>query len=348
MSTLLSPRIRIKPLAGLCRRLATVLGAGIDLRTAWKREADRVSGRVARGRFGEVGQAIAQGDGLAEALSATDDYFPPLFCELVDVGEQTGHLSEVLAQLADHYQDQVQLRRTFLAAIAWPAVQLSLAVVIVGFLIWIMGPLGERADMNLDPSGIGLVGTSGLLIYWAVVTAIAISVGILIRAAGRGALWTRPIQRAALRVPLLGSALQTIALARLAWSLNLTMQTGMEVRRAMRLCLRSTRNARYVDLIEPIDAEIEQGNSIHDAFLATGVFPDEFLDTLAVGEQSGQIAESMAALSQQYQARAKTALATLTMLAGFAVWGVVAMILILLIFRTFSFYVGIIQEVTTW
>ena len=45
---LFSPRIRTSQLAGLCRRLATALGAGIDVRTAWAREADRASGRAAR------------------------------------------------------------------------------------------------------------------------------------------------------------------------------------------------------------------------------------------------------------------------------------------------------------
>ena len=61
-----------------------------------------------------------------------------------------------------------------------------------------------------------------------------------------------------------------------------------------------------------------------------------------MGEQSGKISESMGVLARQYQDRARTALATLTMLAGWAVWAVIAAILIALIIRVFLFYVNAI------
>ena len=102
---------------GLCRRLSTVLGAGIDLRTTWQRESERATGHVARDHFAAIREDVARGESLADALAARGAYFPAIFREMVDVGEQTGHLSEVFAQLADHYEGQDRMRRTFLAAI---------------------------------------------------------------------------------------------------------------------------------------------------------------------------------------------------------------------------------------
>ena len=83
---------------------------------------------------------------------------------------------------------------------------------------------------------------------------------------------------------------------------------------------------------------------IHEAFARTGQYPNEFLDTIRIGEQTGNLAESMALLSRQYHERADVALKTLTMLAGFGVWAAIAAIIIVLIFRLFSFYLNTIQS----
>jgi type II secretory pathway component PulF len=340
---LFAPRISTRKLAQLSRRLAMALEAGIDARTVWGREADRARG-AARSRLQAVSRGVNQGEGMAEAVAAAGGYFPPLFREMVAVGDLSGHQSEVFYQLADHYDNQVTLRRNFLASITWPLAELAIAVAIVGFLIWVMGIIGERTGTPVDPLGFGLVGNRGLAIYAAIVGGAAALLYLIIEAIRNGGPWVGPVQRAVLHVPVLGPTLRTLTLARLAWSMHLTLQAGMDIRRALQLSLRSTRNARYVGQIARIDAAIGAGNSVYDAFAAAGGYPHEFLDALAVAEQSGRIVESMAVLSRQYQDRARAALATLTMLAGFAVWAAIAAIIIAVIFRLFGFYIGTLQD----
>jgi type IV pilus assembly protein PilC len=313
------------------------LEAGIDARTIWARETERAHGQT-RQHLATISDAINQGEATTDALELTGDFFPSLFREMVAVGEQTGRLDAVLAQLADHYQNQITLRRNFWSSITWPLVQLGIAVVVVGLLIWVTGILG------VDILGLGIVGDRGLEIYALFLTAVGAALFFLLRAINRGLIWTAPIQRFVLQLPGIGKPLQTVALARLAWSMHVTLDSGMEIRQALRLSLRSTRNARYTDQIPKIVAEISAGNSIHEAFCRAGGYPFEFLDTLAVGEQSGKIVESMRVLARQYQDRARSALTTLTMMAGWAVWAVIAALLIALIFRVFSFYLGAIDN----
>src|SRR5574340_1100902 len=153
MAMYFSPRIGLRPLAGLCRRASISLGAGVDVRTVFAREAERAQGQAMRRNLAAIADAIQDGDSLGRALAATGDYFPALMRELVEVGEQTGHLSEVLAQLAEHYEDQVDLRRTFLASIAWPMTELGLTLAIVGGFIWIMGFLSSMRGARVDLLG---------------------------------------------------------------------------------------------------------------------------------------------------------------------------------------------------
>jgi len=262
------------------------------------------------------------------------------------VGERTGHLSEVFAQLAEHYENQVRLRRNFLAAIAWPMTELFLAASLVGLLIWVMGIINRGANgmEPIDPLGFGLIGNSGLLIYAAFLTVAVAVLFVLVKAARGSVARFGPIQRALLRLPVLGNALETLALARLAWSMHLTLNTGMDVRAALKLSLRSTRNARFTGQIPQIDGEIARGNSIYEAFYNTGSYPTEFLDAVAVGHESGKLVESMGRLSDEYQDRARTALAVLTRLGGVAVWVLIAAIIIALIFRLAMFYLGTLNS----
>jgi type II secretory pathway component PulF len=340
LAVLFSPRVSTKHLAQLCRRLSTLLGAGVDIRTVCQGEVERSQPAALRARIAEINTAVHRGDSMTEAVEATGDFFPSLFREMVRVGDETGHLSEVFGRLAEHYEEKLRLRRMFLSAIAWPMIQLAIALSVVGFLIWIMGVIGGMTGFTVDPLGLGLVGTRGLVAYLVFLGTIGVLIFIVIRAASRGLVWTRPIQRAVLRIPALGGPLRTIAVARLAWCLHLTMEAGVPLRRAMSLSIRSTRNARYTDHEKRIDQSISAGNSIYESLLDTGAFDHEFLDAVRVGEDAGRLVESMGHLSNQYHERASVALKTLTTFAGFGIWALVAILIILLIFRLFSFYLG--------
>ena len=344
-SMLFSPRISTRDLAQLCHRLAISVEVGIDARTIWSRETARAK-RYARGQFAVISRTINQGGNLQEAFSGTGEFFPVLFREMVAVGEHTGRLDAIFAQLANHYQERIKLRRQFLAAITWPIIELIAAIGIIGFMIWIMGVIREMNGANIDPLGFGLYGNQGLAIYLAFVGTVAVILWLIIRAIGRGLAWTRPIQHFVMNIPMLGKAIETLALERLAWSLSLTLRSGMEIRRALRLSLASTNNARYTDQIKTVDKEIEQGNSIHEAFVEADCFPIEFLDATAVGEQSGKLDDSMAVLSRQYQEQAQFAMKTLNTVAAFLVWIIIAAIITTMIFRLAFFYFGEINQLS--
>jgi type IV pilus assembly protein PilC len=341
---LFSPRMPIKQLVASSQRMSMGLLAGVDIRKICDIEVRSTRGLSAQGRLRTISETVNQGGSLSDGLAATGDYFPPLFREMVGVGEQSGRLGEVLRQLSGHYQNQLSLRRVFLGMIAWPAIELTLALCVVGFLIWVMGIInGSNNKSPIDPLGMGLIGNDGLVKYVAFIATVGIVVALLVRAMSRGMLWTRPLQRLLLRLPKIGPALQAVALARLTWVLSQTMNTTMEVRKSLRLALQSTRNAWYIDRIEPMNAEISKGSSIYEAFIEAGGFPQDFLATLYAGEQSGSLAETMAHMANGYQEQARASLRIMATFAGLAVWVIVAAIIIFAIFRLAMFYIGSIN-----
>jgi type II secretory pathway component PulF len=333
-------RIRTGALIQLLRRVGTAHRAGVDLRTIWQKEAQhgppgvRQQAAVVRGR-------LDAGNSLTEGLRACGDYFPPLARDLVEVGERTGRLDDVFAGLAEHYEHLLGLQRAFLIGISWPALQLTAAVFVIGLLIWVMGIIPAAGGQRTDILGFGLVGTSGLIKYLLCVGVVAAGITILVLSVARGRLAAGPM-RLLMSVPVIGGCLRTSGLSRLAWTLSLALDSGVDARRAMSLALRATQNAYYTSQMRVVDDAITAGHEFHEALRATGLFPDEFLHALETAELSGTEAESMQRLAQEYRDRAKSAAKILTVAASFAVWGLVALILVALIFRLAFFYLNTI------
>ncbi len=340
---MLSPRYNSKTLADLCHRLAVETESGIDIRRTWKREAENSRKRV-RPLLETVRDEIAQGESLSQSLAKTERLFPQLFLEMVHVGEQTGTLASVFRRLSHHYRHQYQLKRTFLAAIAWPMFQLTAALFVIGLLIWILGFLGSGPDgQPIDILGLGLIGTRGLLIYLSILAAIGLGMTGLILAVQRGVFWAKPLQRATMRLPAIGASLRKLAIARIAWAMHLTLNVEMDLYRLIPLVLRASGSDTYIQHAGVMQADVRAGLPLHEAFHNTREFPAHFLDALQVGEESGQIVESMDRLSKHYEEEAESALHTLTIIAGFAIWALVAALIILMIFRIFGFYIGALQ-----
>lgn len=331
-------RIGLKDLAGLCRRVALSIDAGLDDRAIWQREAQRAR-PACRGPLTRVYEAICAGESITRALAETDGFFPPLTLRMVEAGEVSGKLPKVLERLADHYEHQLRLRRTLLAGIAWPLIQLAAAIVVVGLLIYVMGVIG-----GTDLLGFGLRGGSGVVIYAVLVGSILAGILTIGRSALRGDAWARPIGRLLFKMPVVGASLTTLALARLTWTLHLMLDAAIDLRQLLPIALRNSGHPRYMAATDAVVAEIEAGRALHEAMRRPGVFPDDFLQALEAAEESGRMVESMGHLSRQYEEKARAAFGVLSVAIGFAVWALVALLIIAMIFRLASVYIGILND----
>jgi type IV pilus assembly protein PilC len=345
MIELFSPRIGLRDLAQLSRRMSIALSSGIEVRRVVEREVAATRRPLLRAKLSEINDAVAAGDTMAEGFARTGNYFPSLVHEIIRIGEHTGHLAEVFRHLAEHYEERLRLRRSFVSSVTMPCIELGISLVIIGIMIIVSGMLGARnGSQRVDILGLGLVGEEGFVIYCLILGSIAGGGIFLYQAMRRGVAWTEPVQKAVLSIPGIGGPLRTIALANMAWTMELTMEAGVEVMRAMKLSLASTRNVFYTSHTADVVNTIRAGHEVHEALSNTGAFPFEFLASVEVGERSGRLPEAMKNLAHEYHERARHAVKTLTTLAGWAVWGIVAIIIICMIFRAFSSYINMINE----
>ncbi|PQO38218.1 type II secretion system F family protein [Blastopirellula marina] len=342
---LFSPRISTSNLVQLCRRVGNQLRAGVDIRRVWQREAERASGAM-KHVMESICEGIEEGHHMHEAINLTGDYFPKMFRQMIQLGDDTGHLDMIFLELADQYEHQLELRRAFLATILWPMIQLVMAILIVGFLIFVMGEISQmKGGEPIDPLGLGLVGRQGTIDYFLIIGTIVLGFWCVYLLWSRGRLGFLQLDRLVMSIPGIGPPIRTLCLARMAWALGLTVGGGMDIRSAMRLSLETTRSYYYQQFADQIDRELLRGDEVHEILRRTNVFPADFLDVVETGEISGTLSESMEKLSVLYFDKARSAMKTLAILGGVIVWMMIAGLIIAVIFKLFvSLYLAPINE----
>ncbi len=340
---LFRPRMGLRHLIPFLRRSATAIHAGIDVRRLWELEAKRAPAKF-RTPFREIYQRVSDGDTIAEAMAAQGELFPTMVRELVDVGEKTGRLEQVLQQLADQYDQMAKLKRAFVAGITWPMIQLMGAITIITFLIWFMGEvLPAMGGQAVDLLGFGLVGNSGVVKFLGGLSFLAFGFAFLVFGVLRQWFGDLPI-RLFLRIPYLGGTIQTMALARMTWTLSMALESGVSAQKSMKMALKNSHLPHFIALTNDVDTNLQAGNEFHEALRKTDRFPSEFLNMLETAELSGQLSESMIRLSHEYSQRAEASTKILVTFATFGIWGLVATFIIILIFRLAMFYLGTLND----
>jgi type IV pilus assembly protein PilC len=339
---LLSSRLSLSNLIELCRALRHYLGAGLPLVDAFRQQAKRGAADV-RPVAGRIATALEGGDSLEDVLQREERFFPSLFLALTRVGEQSGMLAEVFAELEKYYVRQRMLWRQFLGRSAWPLIQFVLAIFVLAGLILIMGMIADsRGGQPLDPLGLGLAGPSGAMIFLGVVFSVLLGLAGTYWFMTRGLRDNAAVDTFLLRLPAVGPCLQALALARFCMALRLTTETGMSIVKAMRLSLQATGNRAFTARSEDMATKLRRGEELTVTLASSDLFPMDFQHMIAVAEESGTLDQVLAHQAEHYHEESGRRLAVLTSLAGYVVWAFVGLIIIVAIFRIANWYIGLL------
>jgi type IV pilus assembly protein PilC len=331
-----SRQISSQALGAFSRSMARMLEAGVDVRKSLQTSSQQSSDSRLADSAQRLQKAIASGSSLAESIGEEGDLYPPLFRDLVNVGELTGTAPEIFASLAKYYEARVQQAREFRAQITWPVIQLVAAIGIIGLLIFILGILPPQANGKpIDVIGLGLYGPAGS-VKWFLGWFAAMVLGSLAwkmlsnNPAGQMAL--HPLL---LRVPVIGKCMQSFAISRFSWCFALTQQAGMSIRPSLECSLKATANGAFVAAEPLIWQEMKEGETLTDALTSSQLFPREYLQVVATAEETGTVPEQLDRLSHLFDDEARRAMNRLTVFFSSAIWLSVVILIVFFIFRIF-------------
>lgn len=328
-------------LVAWCRTLHHSLSAGLDPVRIFRSQA-KSGPRALRSVAAEVAKRLNKGDSLEDAFEPHRNRFPPLFLELVAVGEQTGRLEDTFRELEQYYESMLSVQRNFRAQMMYPAIQFVAAIFIIAGLIFLLGILAQSGKaVTTDPLGIGLTGTSGAITFLVVTFGLAGSILLLLKVGANTVKWRDRLESFLLVLPAWGPAVLSFALQRFCVALRMCIEAGLRAEKTIVYCFRATSNAAFTSRTDRALSQVKQGRELTEALLASGApFPDEFREAVLVGEETGNLSEVMERLADRYREESERRLRSAAQYTSWAIYGLVALMIIIAIFKIASLYLG--------
>jgi type II secretory pathway component PulF len=329
---LFSSQLSATALENFCRTLSRSLHAGLDPIRILRMEEKRGGSTLSKAS-GEIADSLSKGDTLKESFDQHSNLFPLLMLSMLQVGEETGNLPEILNELSRHYGEQAMLQRKLKSQITMPVFQLGMAIVVIAILIFVLGFLTDY-----DPLGWGLKGASGSIFFLGIIGSIIIGGILFWKIVLSNVAFKAKISAILVNLPVVGAYLKESALGKFSIGLGLTLDSPMSTKKALRLSMEITSNDAFIQACQPVLASIKKGQPIVLALSQCSIFPEEYLAQIEVAEEAGSIPETCKRLALQHSEEAGRQLSIIFYLMGGAVWLCTAGFIVFMIMKMYGSY----------
>ena len=286
-------------------QLALLLGAGMTLDEALQILVRRMKHPKLHGLSKGLHQALVEGRSLSQALKDYPKIFEPLYVNMVAAGEASGTLGEILKRLVTYLADVKNLRDRVQQALVYPAVLVVVGIVMVIFFMTFMVPKLMKffTDTNQElpmPTQI-LMGVHGAIVHWWWAAAlVAMGLLMLMRSWTATPSGRKQWDAFQLRIPGYGSVLSHRYYAQFGRTLGTLILNGVTLVRALELIQDIAGNAYILERMKQVQRAVVDGVALSNAIAQQKLFPELFVDMLAVGEQSGRLGETLNNVADVY------------------------------------------------
>ena len=306
-------RVSIDDLVVFTRQLATLLEAGVTLLKSLEVLSKQIESKTLLKTVKEIKEEIAGGSTFRDALAKHPAIFSEFWIHMVETGEASGALPLVLTQLGDYLESTAAMRRKVVSAMAYPAVLILISIVaLTFFVVWII-PVFSRVfdsfNVQLPAITILVITFSSLarkyfLILFAIVGALLYLLNKYIHT--EKGKWQ--FDRFLLKIPLLSSLFQRIAIERFASGLATLIESGVPILYGLDIIGKATGNSVVEKAIVEVRESVRQGKGMARPLEETGVFTPMVVQMIPVGEEIGELSKMLKKVSEFYKERIATTL----------------------------------------
>jgi len=229
---------------------------------------------------------------LTDSLREFPDTFPLLHTAMIQAGERAAFLEDVLRGLSEFVERLDDLRSKVIGALIYPALLTVLGVsIMMGALVFFVPkfePLLANAKKPL-PTEVIFGMSKAVRSYWYVLALGAIGAGGLLWSSFRNEASRRWMERARLKVPVAGSAMQMLAITRFCRILGTMLANGVPLLQALKISKDATGSTLMADLIAQATESVRDGKTLSGPLAAGGLVPDQVLAMITVAEESNKL-----------------------------------------------------------
>ena len=312
-------KVKMDDLVIFSRQLATMVDSGIPLVQALDVLAEQIEKPGFQTVVAGLRDNIETGSSLSEALSRHPRIFSALFVNMVRAGESSGMLDDILERLADYLEKSNALTHKVKSSFIYPALVVSMAIIITSVLIFKVVPTFEGI---FDTLGGELPMITQVLISFSnfarrsapLLFGALFLLGFSLKRVVRTKKGRMQLDRTMLRLPIVGVLLRKVAIARFARTLSTLVKSGVPILNSLEIVARTSGNKVVEAAVDQVRTNIREGENIADPLARSGVFPPMVTRMIGVGEQTGELEKMLAKISDFYEEQVDTAVNSLTSL----------------------------------
>ncbi|MBS1509226.1 MAG: type II secretion system F family protein [Bacteroidetes bacterium] len=284
--------------------MSMLLSAGIDIRNVLELILSEKQKKNIKSVFEKIKEDIIKGSSLSEALRSSNKFSEYEYFS-VQIGEETGKLSEVLKDLSVYYTKKIKQRRQIIAALTYPAIVSSFALIAVLFMLNFVVPMfadvfkrfgGELPGITKFILSLSASVQSGFW-YFAFIVLIAITFFI----SQRRKIWFRSLSgKVLIHTPVIGKLVHKIYLSRFCNSMHLMIASKVSMLRAITLIRQMISFYPIESTLKKVEEDIMHGKSLHESLSLFTIYPQKMTALIKAGEEVNKLDFFFEKLYQQY------------------------------------------------
>ncbi len=312
-------KLPLGELAIFTQQLSSLLNAGLPLVQCLEALQDQTEDPVFRIIIRDVRIDISAGNSFSSSVKKFPRSFNSLFTSMIEAGEASGALAEILAKVAVYFESSVKLTKKVKSAMTYPIAVIGLAFALVNVLLIFVIPVFAAmfADFGakLPAPTQMLIDLSNFLKHYF----------FYLAAAGYGAYWglgkfiATPRGRSMkdiglVRAPIFGNLIHKIALSRFCRTYATLMRSGVPILRTLEIVASASNKVQIEAACVEISKHVSQGGQVSDVLATNPFFPPMMKHMVKAGEATGNVDGMMNKIADFYDTESEATVSSLTSL----------------------------------
>jgi type IV pilus assembly protein PilC len=292
-------KISNRELIQMCLHLQQLSGAGVSLMEGLADVRDSTDHRRLRELMAEIFEDVSSGQSLSEAFSQHPKYFGTVFQSLLKAGEESGNLTEAFKQLIKHLKWIDDVNAKIKKATRYPMIMLGVMVLLFFFMMTLVVPqvvsFLTAIGQELPIMTVALINTSNFVsAYWYLMAGIPIAATIISKILLKTSeIFAYQLDFYMLRLPIVGEIVRKISLARFAHFFATMFQSGVPILTCLDTARKVIGNRCLERSLSSVRTGVEDGNPLSVGLRNTGEFPNLVVRLVKIGEDSGNLGETL-------------------------------------------------------
>ncbi|MFS8159791.1 MAG: type II secretion system F family protein [Candidatus Roizmanbacteria bacterium] len=312
-------KITFNDVVDFTRQVAMMLNAGLTIVDSLEILKKQTAKPATLALIHQIDNDVRAGNSFSDALKQHKGLFSNLYISLVKAGEASGKLDEILLKLADNLDKQREFRGKIKGALVYPAIIVVAMFVVMFIMITFVIPkllnLYKDFNVQLPITTRIIIGISDFFQKtWILLIFGTIGFVYLARKYIQTASGKELLDRFMLKLPLIGKIIAISALVDATRTLAILIGAGVSILESLDIVIGTTDNIVYQKAFQRIYTDVEKGKSFGQSLEEQGIFPPIFVQMSGVGEQTGNLDDTLIRISHYFELESEMAVKAMTTL----------------------------------